>query len=568
MMEKEFYAAFYSKNRLRFVLSNVLVVATTILTLIYAYLLQIVLDAANHGEMKQIMDALIATAILFFALFVLQMLLKRLRCAFVKRAMLQYKNKAFEKITNKGITSFTNENTSSYLSILTNDASYIEDNYLYGFFGIVSMCISFFGAIALMLWYNWILSLVSIVLCVLPIIVSILFGEKIAKVEKSISDKNERFVGIIKDLLGGFSVIKSFQAEKKASVLFEKENDDLENLKEKRKNTTGTITIISTEIGSVMQIVVFLVGAVLSVKGMITAGVVIAFVQLMNNIIEPIQGLPSLYAARKAAKALIRKQSDFFVNDNTEEDLLDKKELEQGITLNNVTFAYEEGNDVLKNINYTFEKGKTYAIVGESGSGKSTLIQLLLKGYSDYDGKICFDDMDIMKLSGTALYRMVSVVQQNVFIFNSSIKDNITMFHECEKNRLDEVSHKAGLDKLVNDRGYEYLCGEGGANLSGGERQRISIARSLLKETSVLIMDEATAALDPETSNHILTQILSLNEMTRVVITHRLEKNMLLQFDDIVVLHNGSIVERGTFDELMDKQQYFYSLYRISAGEE
>lgn len=567
-MEKEFYAAFYSKNRLRFVLSNVLVVATTILTLIYAYLLQIVLDAANHGEMKQIMDALIATAILFFALFVLQMLLKRLRCAFVKRAMLQYKNKAFEKITNKGITSFTNENTSSYLSILTNDASYIEDNYLYGFFGIVSMCISFFGAIALMLWYNWILSLVSIVLCVLPIIVSILFGEKIAKVEKSISDKNERFVGIIKDLLGGFSVIKSFQAEKKASVLFEKENDDLENLKEKRKNTTGTITIISTEIGSVMQIVVFLVGAVLSVKGMITAGVVIAFVQLMNNIIEPIQGLPSLYADRKAAKALIRKQSDFFVNDNTEEDLLDKKELEQGITLNNVTFAYEEGNDVLKNINYTFEKGKTYAIVGESGSGKSTLIQLLLKGYSDYDGKICFDDMDIMKLSGTALYRMVSVVQQNVFIFNSSIKDNITMFHECEKNRLDEVSHKAGLDKLVNDRGYEYLCGEGGANLSGGERQRISIARSLLKETSVLIMDEATAALDPETSNHILTQILSLNEMTRVVITHRLEKNMLLQFDDIVVLHNGSIVERGTFDELMDKQQYFYSLYRISAGEE
>lgn len=568
MMEKEFYAAFYSKNRLRFALSNVLVVATTILTLIYAYLLQIVLDAANHGEMKQIMDALIATAILFFALFVLQMLLKRLRCAFVKRAMLQYKNKAFEKITNKGITSFTNENTSSYLSILTNDASYIEDNYLYGFFGIVSMCISFFGAIALMLWYNWILSLVSIVLCVLPIIVSILFGEKIAKVEKSISDKNERFVGIIKDLLGGFSVIKSFQAEKKASVLFEKENDDLENLKEKRKNTTGTITIISTEIGSVMQIVVFLVGAVLSVKGMITAGVVIAFVQLMNNIIEPIQGLPSLYADRKAAKALIRKQSDFFVNDNTEEDLLDKKELEQGITLNNVTFAYEEGNDVLKNINYTFEKGKTYAIVGESGSGKSTLIQLLLKGYSDYDGKICFDDMDIMKLSGTALYRMVSVVQQNVFIFNSSIKDNITMFHECEKNRLDEVSHKAGLDKLVNDRGYEYLCGEGGANLSGGERQRISIARSLLKETSVLIMDEATAALDPETSNHILTQILSLNEMTRVVITHRLEKNMLLQFDDIVVLHNGSIVERGTFDELMDKQQYFYSLYRISAGEE
>lgn len=117
---------------------------------------------------------------------------------------------------------------------------------------------------------------------------------------------------MIKDLLGGFSVIKSFQAEKQAVALFEKENNELELLKEKSKNTKGTITIISTEIGSVMQIVVFAVGALLSIKGMITVGVVIAFVQLMNNIMEPIQALPSLYADRKAAKALIRKQSDFF----------------------------------------------------------------------------------------------------------------------------------------------------------------------------------------------------------------------------------------------------------------
>lgn len=567
-MEKGFYAAFYYKNRLRLVIGIVLTAAATALTLLYAYLLQVVLDAANLGEMGRVIYALAGMGLLFCALFILQMILKKTRCAFVRAAMLQYKNKAFEKITEKGITTFASESTSSYLSILTNDASYIEEHYLYAFFEIVSMLISFFGALALMLWYNWIMSLVAVAVCVLPIILSVLFGEKIAKAEKRISDKNERFVGMIKDLLGGFSVIKSFQAEKQAVALFKKENDQLERLKEKSRNAKGTVTIISTEIGSVMQIAVFAVGAVLSIKKLITVGVVIAFVQLMNNIMEPIQVLPSLYADRKAAEALIEKQSAFFTENSSEDGLLDKKRLETAIVLKNVTFAYEEGGDVLKNISCRFEKGKTYAIVGESGSGKSTLINLLLKGYGNYGGSICYDDMELTKLSGTALYRMVSVVQQNVFIFNNSIKDNITMFQEYDEEHLNEASHKAGLEYLINDRGYGYLCGEGGANLSGGERQRISIARSLLKETSVLIMDEATAALDAETSNHILNQILSLNDMTRIIITHKLEKNVLKRFDDIIVLRHGNIVESGTFDELMDQKEYFYSLYQISLGEQ
>ncbi len=566
-MEKELYASFYRKNRFRYIAGMFLVAVVTILTLVYAYLLQVVLDAANQGQMERIIYAIIGMTGLFLVLFLLQMLLKRIRCAFVRIAMSQYKSRAFEEITKKGITTFLSENTGSYLSVLTNDAAYIEEHYLHVFFQIISMCVSFLGAIALMLWYNWVMSLVSIAVCVLPIILSILFGEKMARAEKNISDKNENYVGMIKDLLGGFSVIKSFQAEKQAVALFEKENNELELLKEKSKNTKGTITIISTEIGSVMQIVVFAVGALLSIKGMITVGVVIAFVQLMNNIMEPIQALPSLYADRKAAKALIRKQSDFFAGKEKDEGTCEISRLERAITLNDVSFSYEEGSRVLKNIRYTFEKGKTYAIVGESGSGKSTLMNLLLKGYEDYQGEIYFDDVNLKQLSGSALYRMVSVVQQNVFIFNSSVQENITMFHACEKERFEDAVHKAGLDKLVHERGYKYLCGEGGANLSGGERQRISIARSLLKDTSVLIMDEATAALDAETSNNILNQILSLEGMTKIVITHRLEKNVLKQFDHIMVLRSGNITESGTFDELMERQQYFYSLYQISAGE-
>ena len=561
---KNLRKSFFRGNKILFALTIIFGILGIGISIAFAYLLQRLLDVANTGSLDELKRLIIFSLIIFAALFIVEMLLKRIKAAFLKKAMLQYKNDAFNMITKKGISSFASETTSSYLSILTNDATYIEDNYLVGLIASIVQLTSFFGALALMIYYNWMMTLAVILSCSIPIGLSIIFGKKLQILEKEISKKNENFMGKVKDLLSGFFIIKSFQAENTAIKLFNNENEELEKEKENRKNTEGTINAISSVLSGALQIAVFVVGAFLAIKGDITVGVVLAFVQLMNNIMEPIQTLPALFAKRKAASGLIDKMEGYAKSNEEETGSLEVKNIDEGIIFNNVNFSYNN-NDILalKNINTKFNKGKSYAIVGESGSGKSTILRLIMRGYLNYTGEILFDASELKDIDSNSLYKLLSIVQQDVFIFNSNIKDNITLYKDFDDAKVNKAIELSGLKSLIEKKGLDFNCGENGVNLSGGERQRISIARSLLKNTKVLLMDEATSALDAETSKLVLDQILSLEELTRIVITHSLKKEELKKFDEILVMKNGEIVEQGNYDELITKKDYFYSLCNI-----
>ena len=154
-------------------------------------------------------------------------------------------------------------------------------------------------------------------------------------------------------------------------------------------------------------------------------------------------------------------------------------------------------------------------------------------------------------------------IQQNVFVFNSSIKDNITMFRDFPEEKVKQAAMRANLGELINERGEDYLCGENGSGLSGGEKQRISIARSLLKDSSVLLADEITAALDSQTAYKVSSDILDLTGLTRIVVTHSLDEKLMKRYDKILVMKNGRIEEQGTFDELMARRKYFHALFTV-----
>lgn len=561
---KNLRKSFFRGNQILFILTIVFGILGIGISIAFAYLLQRLLDVANTGTIDELKRLILFSLIIFVALFLVQMLLKRIKAAFLKKAMLQYKKYAFEMITKKGISSFASETTSSYLSILTNDATYIEDNYLVGLIASIVQLTSFFGALALMIYYNWVMTLAVILSCSIPIGLSIIFGKKLQILEKEISKKNENFMGKVKDLLSGFFIIKSFQAENTAIKLFNNENEELESEKENRKNTEGTINAISSVLSGALQIAVFVIGAFLAIRGDITVGVVLAFVQLMNNIMEPIQTLPALFAKRKAASGLIDKMEGYAKSNEEEVGTLELKKINDGIKFEDVSFSYnDDGELALKDINLNFEKGKSYAVVGESGSGKSTILRLIMRGYLNYDGLIKFDNNDLKDIESTSLYNLLSMVQQDVFIFNSTIKDNITLYKDFDDAKVNKAIELSGLKSLIEKKGLDFNCGENGVNLSGGERQRISIARSLLKNTEVLLMDEATSALDAETSKAVLDQILSLDELTRIVITHSLKKEELKKFDEIIVMRNGMVQEKGSYEELVEKKDYFYSLCNI-----
>lgn len=561
---KAFTRQFYKGNRLMFALDLIQSALMAVFSLLLAWLLQQIMDACTGNSRFTLPQLLLITAGGLGGYVVLSLWARSVHPRFVTRASRQYKDYAFRQITKKSISSFNKENTATYLSALTNDATSIETNYLDKMFVLLTSLVECVGAVVMMLYYSPILTLAGLLLSLLPVLASVLAGSKLAAAEKAVSKQNERFMDMAKDALSGFSVVKSFKAEGEIANLFAGSNGKLEDLKRRRKSTEALIQMFAGVAGVTAQMGVFLLASYLAFTGHnITPGVIIVFVQLMAYVIVPIREVPQIMANRKAACALIDKLAAS-VEENVRQEGIDiPKALDRAISLQNVSFGYEE-NPVLKDISFSFDAGKSYAIVGASGSGKSTLLNLLMGGQDSYQGQIRFDSHEIRQVNAESLYELVSLVQQNVFVFNSSILDNITMFRSFPAEELRRAVKMSGLSDLIAQRGWDYSCGENGSALSGGERQRISIARSLLRRSPVLLVDEATAALDPATAFSVTSSILDLTALTRLVVTHRLEEALLQRFDCILVLRNGQISEVGSFRELMEKKAYFYSLFTVS----
>lgn len=561
---KKYKRIIYKKNKLNYVLAVAAVVGNSILQIVLAAFIKGVMDIAGGGDGKQLGRFMLLAVLLMAGMGAVCLLRRTAKNNFMRKAVESYRNKAFEEITAKGISAFGKENTSNYISALTNDVTSIENNYLSAGFEIIDQLLTAVLAVGLMLYYSWSMTLVVVVLSCLPIAVSVVFGGRLAKQEQEVSERNAGFMAMVRDLLGGFAVVKSFQAQGEASQLYADRNQSLEQVKCRRRKTADLIQLISLLAGFLVQIGVFIFGAWLAVNGRITGGVVIAFVQMMNYILMPIGSLPVLTANRKAAVGLIEKLASC-CEDTAEEEKQEKVTgVGCGICLEHVSFSYEEGKEVLRDVSLDFAPGKSYAVVGASGSGKSTLLGLVMGSCPEYLGSVTMDDRELRDVNTDSIFDVVSVIQQNVFIFDDTIRRNICMFREFPEELVETAVRRAGLSGLVEEKGWDYVCGEGGVNLSGGEKQRIAIARSLLKQSQVLLADEATSALDAETADMVTGAILDLEGITRLVVTHRLDEKALTRFDEIVVMRNGRVAERGSFAGLMERKEYFYSLYQVS----
>ena len=623
---KQLRRQLYRGNLLSFCIALIASLAAGSMNLLLSWIMQQLIDTASGtpgalplATLLQLSCILVLLCIFFLAL----------KCCFeprfIRKAMEQYKEAAFQRLMQKNIASFRQESSSVYLSALTNDAANIETGYLEQQLSILTNAATFAGSLAMMLWYSPLLTLIALCITALPFLASVLTGGRLQAAEQKVSEKNSAFTASLSDCLGGFPVIKAFQAEKEISHLFSQSNCSLEVEKYRKLSVKLRIGLIGSVTGLIAQLGVFLIGAWMALAGFgITAGTVILFVNLMNFIIEPIASLPALFASRKAALGLIDKLSDalernaaniapatcrplnvpskenysgnspasdtHFCNAgscsaNTSGPLTlpkntpdahfqpsrdfppastDSSTLQEGISLENVSFSYEQGKEVLHQISTTFEAGKSYAIVGGNGSGKSTLHHLLIAGSSAYKGQILMDGKELRTLPPDFLYERISLIQQNVFVFNASIRDNVTMLRSFPEEEVQKALALAQLTGLVDKRSTDFLCGENGCNLSGGEKQRIAIARSLLKHSSILLADEATAALDAGTAFQVSANLLSLPNVTRIIVTHALNRELLGRYDKILVLKEGRLAESGSFQELMDRKGYFYALFTIA----
>ncbi len=565
-LRKTYLSRFFKGNRITWFAMLLTSALFGVLNLAVAWLMKELIDHLSGGEGAFSLGALaLMTAGMILAIIPLKGLDYISQPRFMQKAMTQFKNFAFEKLMRKSIASFQREDTGAYLSAFSNDLMSIETNYLEKQYVLVFNTVWAGGAALLMFFYNPLLAVIAIALCALPLLASLGAGVRMEKAERAASEKNAGFAASLKDILGGFSVVKSFRAEEAAAGLLERSSDAVENAKCARRKVSVILSMIGGVAGISAQLGTFLAGAALKNLGFgITPGIIFVFIDLTGAVITTVREMPGLLAGRRAALALVDKTAEALEANIRDEGTDIPNRLEKGISIHNLHFGYEPDNEILHGVNIEFEAGKRYAIVGASGSGKSTLLNLLMASRHDYEGDISYDDAELRQVSSKSLYEMVSMIEQNVFVFDASIRDNITMFRDFPAAEVDRAIALSGLSQFIEQHGGDYLCGENGKNLSGGEKQRISIARSLLRKSSVLLADEATASLDARTAYQVIGDILKLEGITRIVVTHALTESLLRQYDGIIVMKDGRVVESGTFEHLMERTGYFYALYTVA----
>ena len=564
-LRRPFIKELFRDNRFNLAMTVLASLLAAAANLVISWLIKEVCDLIS-GDSQYRFSILLIVAGGAFALLLLAWLLDRIFLTeFRAKAMKQYREYTFSRLMEKGIQAFSGESTSLYISALSNDVNTIERDFIGQLQSIIQVGVTFIGSLGLMLWYSPLLTLIAIGFSLLPIIVSLILGDKAAKAEEDVSDKKESYTGMLKDALSGFAVIKSFKAERNITRVHDHSNEAVADASRKRTKVNVLVGYASGIAGGILQFGVFFVAAALALSGKgITAGTAIVFVQLLNFILAPIQTFPTFYAGAKSSYALIDKLAQALHKNIPDEGEHIAPLLTSGISLRDLSFAYEADKPVLQDIDMEMNAGGCYALVGGSGSGKSTILNLLMAASKNYSGEILFDGKELRTISPDSLYDLVSIIQQNVFIFNSTIRDNIMMFSDFPKEEVDRAVRLSGLSRLIQEKGEDYLCGENGSGLSGGERQRISIARALLRKTPVLFVDEATASLDAQTSFDILNAILDLDGYTRVIVTHDLDESILRRCTGLFTLKNGIISEQGTFDELMQQKGYFFSLFTVS----
>ena len=551
---------FYKRNKGNFAATIVTSILLMACNVYVAILLMELVDTASNSGLTGLKNIIIKSLIFLGSYIIIGFGDNFFRNRYLYRAVKNIKEYIFRQILRKDINAFNQDKTSKYISIFNKDIKMIEMDYVETSPVLIQQIALFICGLGMMFYLNPFLALCVLGALLIPAIVTLLLGNSIAENEKKVSTSNGKFTECVKDIISGFAVIKNFKAEKEIEEIFYRENSDLEQVKKQRRSSENIIRIFTSVSGNLVLIIVFSVGAYMAIKKIINISMVIAFIQLLNYVVGPIQEVPVLLSKMNAAKTWLDKVQEEVEYTEDVGGNVQHNEFTKAIELKDVSFSYSKDKVVLDHVSFTFEKGKSYALVGASGCGKSTLLKLLLGYLKDFEGDITLDNIPLLDIETKCLYDLIILIQQSVIIFDESLDKNISMFKQFELEELERVIHMSGLSHVIEEKGRDYKCGENGAMLSGGEKQRVALARALLKKTPILLMDEATAALDNSTAYAVESEVLNMGGVTKVIVTHKLNPELLCKYDEVLMLHNGQIVEHGSYTELINRKGKFYSL--------
>lgn len=485
---------------------------------------------------------------------------------YIKDSIIELKTKLYNKIFSFPISYFREDSITNYISFIFNDLNRYEENYIYIKVDIAEKIILFImGIIGVITIYPIFLIVVFVVL-VISIFLPIIFQSHMKKYSKLISDSHGKCMNKFYEMFNGFTIIKFFQYDKKAIDECTYVTNNLENEKYKMKNYMITAQCSILFLSNILIVIVFILGGRVVSNGIMSVGMIISLIQLLFNITSPIITIVSSMNKLKSVINIKAKCDEILKWDvDSNVQLLDKYSFNESINLRDVSLQYDNAEVyALKNFNFKFEKNKKYAIVGANGSGKSTILKLLSTINEKYSGNIEYDGINSKKINRTFIYKNISYISQEIFLFNKSITENISMNKKYDRDKFYYLSSLLTLQNLIkqNDDCLNNIS-KNKKDFSGGEKQKIVIARELLKNTSILLADELDSSVDIKTSSKILEEIIKMKNLTVIMVTHNIN-DKLKDFDDILVMKEGELIEFGTYEELIEKKGYFLNKFILS----
>lgn len=565
MIKEDFMKIYMKQNKVLLLFTILTSIIASLGYVFMAVLLQKLLDIAVEKNMQQFIPMVLFSIFYFVMLgiflYLQSLLSKRITCKIIK----QIRTDVFKGIVSQSMGDFGKRNTADYLSIITNDVKMIEDNFLLPFFEVVQYTVIFISSFVLMIYFDVIVTIVVFVAITLMFLVPSLLGKELEKRQNTLSSQLADFTTKLKDILSGFEIIKSYSMKQYVIQKFDKENSDTIHTKYSVDKLFALNEGLSSFLALMVQIVVLFLSAYFIITERITVGTLLGMVQVSSNLANPLIMIFTNIPKIKSIQPIIEKLTVLSKYELNEVPKKQSATFNSVVSISNLSFAYEKQNRVLDKINLHIEKGKKYVIVGKSGCGKTTLVKLLVGYYTEYSGKILYDNTDLNMMNENDIVQLSSIIHQNIYMFNESVYDNICLHEDYSKESIDKAVKASGLNDVIEKlpEGLLYEAGENGSNLSGGQKQRIAVARALIRNKPILILDEGTSAIDMQTAYDIENHLLKIEGLTIITITHNLKKELLELYDNIIYMENGEIIERGTFEELTSVPSRFLKYLTI-----